>query len=152
MSIEPNTDQFAEKWGEAAKAGFLMVPDVLLKNQAALGLNPTEMVVVLNICMHWWYAERLPFPRTSTIARRMKMERRTIQRALRSLQDRGLILKVPPGASRDVQAPADWGGWDLSGLVARLEGLAKSDPSYLRRTVQVSDSGVGKNQARPAVG
>src|SRR5262245_36823355 len=132
--IQPNTHAFTEKWGEAAKAGFLMVPDLLLKHQGTLGLTPTELIVLLNICMHWWYAERLPRPRTPSIASRMRVQPRTVQRALKQLQKRKFITKVPGGRTVDGPSADDGAAWDLSGLVTRLEKLAKTDPAYLHRT------------------
>jgi DNA-binding MarR family transcriptional regulator len=86
MTHAANIHAIVEKWGEAGKAGFQRVPDALFKYQAALQLNPTELVVLLNICMHWWYRERLPRLRSSTIARRMNVDARTVQRALKQLQ------------------------------------------------------------------
>ncbi len=46
------------KYGEAAVAGFQAVPDLLLRNQAKLNLSPTNLVVLLNVLMHWWYPEK----------------------------------------------------------------------------------------------
>src|SRR5262249_43891058 len=102
MTNDPNGHAVTEKWGESAKAGFAMIPDVLFKHQATLRLTDTELVVLLNICTHWWYAERLPFPRTTAIAQRMGSlsRRRTVERALRSLTTKGLIRKVRRGAAQ----------------------------------------------------
>ena len=57
-----------EKWGEAGKGGFQLLPDILFKKQVELGLSPTDMLVLMNLTMHWWYAHQRPFPPTSTIA------------------------------------------------------------------------------------
>jgi DNA-binding MarR family transcriptional regulator len=77
--------------GEAAQAGFQAVPDLLLKHQESLNLNPTELVVLLNVLMHWWYRDQKPFPRPTTIARRMGSTVRTVQRAITKLQREGLV-------------------------------------------------------------
>jgi hypothetical protein len=120
------------KWGEAAVGGFQAVPDVLLKNQDKLGLTPTELVVLLNITMHWWYLDQRPFPRSTTIAKRMGLEPRTIQRAIARLQDLKLLAKVK-------EPEADTGErevCDLSGLVVALSNIAKDDPDYNYRRAQ----------------
>ena len=52
-----------EKWGAAALAGFQTVPDLLLKHQKTLKISSAEMVVLLNVLMHWWYRDQMPFPR-----------------------------------------------------------------------------------------
>lgn len=113
------------KWGEAANAGFQIIPDVLVKNQKRLGLSPTELVVLINLTMHWWYPERKPFPRSRTIAARMGVEVRTVQRALAQLRDLGLIrrekIETPDGSSTVIE---------LNGLVDALSALALEDVAY----------------------
>lgn len=118
-----------EKWGEAARGGFQIVPDIVLKKQSELGLSATEMLVLLNITSHWWYAEQRPFPRAGTIATRMGVDQRTVQRALKRLEDLGLVRreveKGKDGRERTV--------CDLTGLVAKLEKLVETDADYLIR-------------------
>jgi hypothetical protein len=58
-----------EKWGAAALAGFQTVPDLLLRHQKTLKISSAEMVVLLNVLMHWWYRDQMPYPRPTTIAR-----------------------------------------------------------------------------------
>lgn len=109
------------KYGEASIAGFQAVPDLLLKNQAALGLSPTDLVVLLNVLMHWWYPSQKPFPRATTISTRMGVTPRTVQRALNELEKLGLLVRVKEG-DRTYLDPAP--------LVAKLTELAKSDTDY----------------------
>ena len=109
------------KWGDGINAGFQILPDVLLKNQNALNLTPVELIVLINITMHWWYEDIKPFPRTTTIAKRMGVTSRTVQRAMQRLQALGLI-KLEKGKEQTV--------FDLSGLVKKLQQYAKSDPGY----------------------
>ncbi len=125
----PEAQRVIGKWGEAASGGFQAIPDVLLKNQERLGLTPTELVVLLNITMHWWYPDQRPFPRSTTIAKRMGLEPRTVQRAIARLQDLRLLTKVkePEGENGEREV------CDLSGLVAALSDLAKDDPDYAYR-------------------
>lgn len=117
------------KWGEAAIAGWQAVPDVLLKNQSRLGLSATELLVLLNVLSFWWYAEELPFPRGTTIAKRMGMTPRTVQRSLQALIDKGLLAKKRDfgrdNKERDVLDP--------SGLVEALKKLAVDDPAFTHR-------------------
>jgi Crp-like helix-turn-helix domain len=112
--------------GEAARAGFQAVPDLLLKHQESLNLNPTELVVLLNVLMHWWYRDQKPFPRPTTIARRMGSTVRTVQRAITKLQREGLVERQ--------RGPNKVMVLDPDPLVRRLSALAKSDLDYLRRT------------------
>ena len=59
------------KYGEVSIAGFQAVPDLLLKHQNDLGLSTTDLTVLLNVLMHWWYPGNKPFPRPTAIAKRM---------------------------------------------------------------------------------
>jgi Crp-like helix-turn-helix domain len=115
-----------EKWGEAARGGFQAVPDLLLKNQDELKLNPTELVVLLNVLMHWWYRDQKPFPRPTTIARRMGSTVRTVQRAITKLENEGLLIRRR-GEKKTIVLDPD-------PLVQRLSELAKTDFDYLKRT------------------
>src|SRR6266702_8494237 len=47
-----------EKWGEGLNAGFQLLPDMLLKHQHKLGLTATDLVVLINLTMQWWYRDR----------------------------------------------------------------------------------------------
>lgn len=122
-----------DKWGLAAEAGFQMLPDLLLLKQTALELSPTDMIVLINISMSWWYADQRPFPRTSTIARRMGVTIRTVQRSLKKLQKKGLIIptyeKVKDGSFRTT--------YDLSGLKLQLEDFAEvSLHNLIQKTIR----------------
>ena len=121
MDIAPRALRAFDKWGEAAGAGFQLVPDLLLKNQANLDLTSTDMLVLLNVLMHWWYRDQRPFPRSTTIAARMNVEPRTVQRSLAKLEELGLMHRVteelPDGDERRVCDP--------TGLKRKLEEFAK---------------------------
>jgi len=113
------------KWGDAAKAGFQAVPDLLLKHQKTLGVSATEMVVLLNVLMHWWYAHQKPFPRPTTVAKRMGVAVRTVQRAISRLEELDLLKRTNEGGSVIL---------DPDPLVDKLSALAKSDKDFLARS------------------
>lgn len=113
------------KYGEAVVAGFQPVPDLLLKNQSKLGLSPTNLVVLLNVLMHWWYPDEKPFPRTTTIAKRMGLSSRAVQRSLQDLERLGLLTRERSDDGRTYLDPDP--------LVARLEALAEQDIDYQTR-------------------
>jgi hypothetical protein len=113
-----------QKWGESLDAGFQILPDVLLKNQHKLGLSATDLVVLINLTMQWWYRERLPFPKSATIAKRMGASVRTVQRSLNRLEKLALVGKVPLDQRR---------AFDPSALVERLIVIAQHDPAFQPR-------------------
>jgi DNA-binding MarR family transcriptional regulator len=99
---------------------------LLFKHQVTLQLNPTEMVVLLNVLMHWWYRHQKPFPRPTTIARRMGSTVRTVQRSINKLVAEGLLVRTVGENNRPELDPEP--------LVTRLCDLAKNDTNYLIRT------------------
>jgi hypothetical protein len=98
--------------------GFAPVPHLLFLHQNELGITSRELNVFLNIFMHWHEADRLPFPHTSTIAKRMGITQRAVQDVVRSLKRKGLIEKLR-------ERRRDPGGYDVRPLLAKLEPRAK---------------------------
>ena len=115
-----------EKYGESSVAGFQAVPDLLFKHQYHLGLSPTDVVVLLNVLMHWWYPHKKPFPRPQTIAKRMGVNPRTVQRSLNSLEKLGIIDRERKKTGGVVYI-------DPAPLVEKLSKIAETDPDYIIR-------------------
>lgn len=82
-----------EKWQGAVSegSGFVAVPMALLRLQSRYALNPTDMLVLINLLAHWWDPSRPVFPRSTTIAKRMGVDLRTVQRATRKMEKAGLL-------------------------------------------------------------
>lgn len=112
----PEPGRVLSRWGKAAEAGYQPLPDVLLFNQVELGLRSEDLNVLLHITAHWYFPERMPFPRTSTIAKRMGVSERTVQRSLTRLRKIGLI-----GGTKNQDGRL---AFDLAPLVERLKPLA----------------------------
>ena len=120
----PKNAAVAAKWGDAIRSGFQLLPDVLIKNQQKLELNPTDLVVIINLTMHWWYPAQKPYPRSHTIASRMGVDVRTVQRTFEKLRNLNLVQRKKEGDSTV---------FDLDGLVDRLSELARADASFRAR-------------------
>jgi hypothetical protein len=61
-----------EKWGKAIDfGGYQMVPNILVRTQRHLGLSPIDVVVLLNLNLHWWERDLLPWPPAAIIAARV---------------------------------------------------------------------------------
>lgn len=113
----------ARLWGTAVtsgETGFTPVPDILIRSQSRLRLSPMELAVLLNVCMHWWTPGDWPHPRLVDISARIGASPRTVQRAVRAMQDKGLLVHRPP----EPKAGHAVRRFDLSGLVRRLQELA----------------------------
>ena len=57
-----------DRWGRALDGGFQVIPNVLIRAQAHLGLDAIDLVVLLNMNMHWWKKGDFRFPRATIIA------------------------------------------------------------------------------------
>ncbi len=131
------------KWGDVSRAGYQVIPDALFIKQHELGLDQTDVVVLLNLTSYWWYRDLPPFPRTNVIAKRMGVTARTVQRVLRKLEEMQYIRRDNYTDEDGSTLPAVY----LDGLVKKLESLAKSDGSLslkmLRGAIQQGEVSVG---------
>ena len=122
-----------QRWGGAVTeglTGYTAVPDVLIRSQRQLRLSTTEMVVILNLLAHWWTDDgEWPYPRLSTIAGRMGVSRRTVERAIKSLESQGLIIHLEGEVGPNGLMARRF---NLSGLVSELQSSA----SILRGEVE----------------
>jgi predicted transcriptional regulator len=111
-----------DKWPDAVLSrGYSIIPSILLWGQAKMGLKPDELNVLLQLISHWWSADHDPHPAKDTIARRMGKDARTVQRHLTNLETKGFIKRVERFKRHKGQ---DSNGYDLSGLIAKLEAIA----------------------------
>ena len=114
------------KWGNVLSAGFQILPDALIRGQHLLKLTSTDIVVIANINQAWWYEDRRPYLTPHTIARRMGLSERSVQRSLSRLRDRGFLQQRREKKSDGTVLYTH----DLSGLRQALEPLARRDMKY----------------------
>lgn len=89
------TRRLDQKWGkEVIAAGYLVWPSVLLQRQQAFGLDPLDMNILMQIADHWWQPENHPFPSKKTLADRINVKARTIQRRITRLVHDGLLERI----------------------------------------------------------
>lgn len=120
-----------DKWGEALRAGFQVIPNILIQENQALRLDPLDVLILLNINMHWWQASALPYPKPSLIAERTGVSRRTIERRLSAMEKAGFIKRLPAEQVRGTSVRKI----DPTGLVAQLSRLALAAPKARRSSV-----------------
>ena len=87
-----------EKWGADVVAtehhGFVQLPDALIRYQSELGITALELCLFVHVLRFWWYADESPHPRISLLAREMGVSRRTVERAISSLETKGLMVRA----------------------------------------------------------
>ncbi|EMB1508630.1 helix-turn-helix domain-containing protein, partial [Salmonella enterica] len=62
-----------------------------MKNQAKLELSNTELVLIIHLISFIHNADSKAFPSLSLLSERMSQDRRTIQRTLGKLEEKGLL-------------------------------------------------------------
>lgn len=119
---KPDTRKASEKkFGKPVMdVGFCITPSLLMKAQARIGLNPVQFNIVMQLLDQWWAAERLPWPSKATLAGRLGMSTRQIQRQIAEMEGAGLIQRIgrtKPGKGKTSNE------YDLSGLIKKMKEL-----------------------------
>lgn len=117
------TNGIVNKWGEdTLSIGWTAIPIALIKFQNKLKISPVSMNVLLHILSQWWQKENLPYPSQSSIAEKMGVSTRTVQRELLTMKKNGIIaikrtsINDPKFMGRNI--------YDFSLLVNKLQKLS----------------------------
>lgn len=137
-----------KKWGDGLGGGFLLIPTLLLKRQKELLLDNTELVVLLNLLAAWWDAGKRPYPRPTTIAKRMGVTARTVQRSLEKLEKKGLILRVRSGTGIG-SAHRELTSYEMAGTVEKIQQLAEVAEHFQKKGIRGKED-FDELQASPA--
>jgi len=125
-AITPPSSQHEDfqlrKWGGAEKAGFQIVPNVIFRAQKHLGLDSVDVVILLNLTLHWWSAASLPFPSPALIANRMGLSKRTVERRIKALEKKKFLKRLRSEVSDDGEPLRR--RYELSGLIEHLDVAA----------------------------
>ena len=141
----PERHALEDKWGSALDAGFQSIPNVLIQAQSKLKLDSVDIVIILNLNLHWWEKSSLPYPPPALIARRMGVSRRTIERRIFRLQKEGWLKRLSAGSEQGIRK------YDLSGLVERLQQAAVKGLNQRERRAtwaRKNPSGTARTMAR----
>ncbi len=116
-----STRQSEAKWGADVMAlGFCVLPSLIFRAQRRLGLNPTQLAVLLQLADFWWDSGRKPFPKKADLADRLDLSERQVQRHIAELERAGFVRRIERTVGRRGKISNEY---DLSGLVAKLKAL-----------------------------
>jgi DNA-binding MarR family transcriptional regulator len=108
----------SDRYGEAGDAGWSPIPDVLLFSQHKLKIQSDDLVVLLNLMAHYYVKDEMPFVRPTTIAKRIGVSQRSVQRSIARLLSLGLILKGKHETNGHIT-------YDLAPLINKLQPLGR---------------------------
>lgn len=138
--------QSEEKWGvEVMALGFCILPSLLFRAQSRLGLNPTQLAVLLQLADFWWDSGRKPFPKKADLAQRLSLSERQVQRHIADLETAGFVQRIERTYGRRGKISNEY---DLSGLVAKLKAL---EPQFreVAEEAKAAKKAVGKRGYDP---
>lgn len=107
------------RWGKhVIEHGWCALPSFLLRNQRILKISPSEMVVILHILDYWWGPGQLPFPSKATLADRIGMSARQVQRHVAALEKKGYVRRFVRDSSSHGRLSNIY---DVTGLIKELQ-------------------------------
>lgn len=128
-----------KKWGKAVcDLGFSIIPSLIFRAQARLGLNATQLAVLLQLADYWWDQERHPYPSKTTLGERLQLSPRQVQRYIAELEAAGFVKRIDRFASHKGRLSNHY---DLSGLVAKLKRLEPEFREVENKRKQVTKRG-----------
>lgn len=142
------------KWGKKVlELGFCIVPSLLLRSQRRLGLNASQLAVLMHLADYWWDVDRKPWPSKKSLGERMNLKPRRVQAIIAELEKAGLVQRVKRHSKHRGQLSNEY---DLSGLVVKLKALepefrkAEEDAREARRQVARPGARLRKTARVPA--
>ncbi len=119
------TDKLEAKWGKTLiAAGFTALPDVVFRNQKALKLKHLDVVILLHLASYWWKPSENPWPAKGTIADAIDVDPRTVQRAIKKMEELGYVKRIERKAKAGDNLTNEY---DLRGLVKATTTLAEAE-------------------------
>ena len=85
-------------------------------------IGPNELAVLIHLIDHWWQPDAMPWPSKKTLAERLGVSTKTVQRAIVVLEEEGLLLRKERYHKAGGRTSNEY---DLSPLVARLKDIAE---------------------------
>lgn len=130
--MKAKTEPLERKWGEKSMLmGWTAIPTSLLFLQAELSISPLGFNLLVNLVSHWWETTELPYPSQESMAKRMGVSKRSIQREISTLIELGLLEKHPNKAGNKKFKGRN--SYDLSNLVKILNEKTPEKINNLKR-------------------
>lgn len=104
-------------WG----CGWNGFPNIIIEKQAALGLDPVDMNIILHLTHYWWYQDRVPYPSVQKIADALGMKPRAIQKRITRLQADGFMTREE---RRKTWKGSDTNLYRFDGLIEKVTPFA----------------------------
>ena len=126
-SNQHSSSSFDDKWPpEISKDGYTQVPNFLLKRQAELGLNSSELVILLQL-WSFDFGSRTAEPAHSTVAKSVGLTSSAVRHNIASLENKGFLKRNFRVGSRNE--------YNLAPAINKLRSHSYSHPAKKRTGV-----------------
>lgn len=135
-----------QRWGkDLVAAGWTAIPNAIFECSQQLGLKTLDVVIIVHLAGYWWHAGNDPFPTKQTLATKIGVEPRTIQRAIAALEKKGYI-------TRHARASKVGGNlansYSFEGLIEAVKPFAQA-MTAARETQKAAGDGRATKKASP---
>ncbi len=112
------------KWTKLLiKAGWTLIPNVILEKQQALNLDALDINILIQISSHWWTKEELPRPGVDSLADRVGASPSTVRRHIREMEKKELIKRIERKSGWHNGQQANY--YDLRPLIEKAKPFAR---------------------------
>jgi len=123
LAITAIDKSVAAKWSAPlAKAGWTSFPNIIFERQAALGLEPLDINILLHLAGYWWKPGENAHPSKATIAKAIGVSPRTVQKRIASMETAGFIKRI---YRKTGVGDNDTNEYNLSGLIEAAKPFAE---------------------------
>lgn len=108
-------------FGEAVMShGYTGVPNIMVRAQARLGLNPTQFNILVQLLSYYMEPNRPPYPPKRHLLKRTGISESTLKKHIKELEDAGFIER-----EQQYTAAGDFGSniYHMKGLIRKLKKL-----------------------------
>ena len=135
-----------KKWShDVLRLGWCLLPSLLFRAQRKLNITALQMAVLLQLLEHWWEAERAPYPSKETIAHRLDMSPRQVQRHIAALEAAGYVRRRERKAVHRGQLS---NYYEFDGLVAALKKIAPEVAAAYAESRELNRAAAGRGIRR----
>ena len=129
-----------EKWTPTLmEAGWTVLPTVILEKQHALGLEPIDVNILLQLARFWWYRDNLPHPSKTTIAECIGVDPSTVRRHIAHMEAAGFIKREPRYDGKSGRQETN---------TYHFDGLIKEATPYAQELIETREERRKENRAR----
>ena len=112
-----------ERWTKPLiDVGWTALPNIVLLKQAALGLKPMHINIIMQIAKHWWEPEKAPYPSVGALAEAIGVKEQTVRRNIKYLVEAGFLEKTKRFYEKGGQKS---NSYTFDGLIERCRPFAE---------------------------